>query len=223
MTTKNKIVKQGDQEIIDFDPNNWAKTQYQKFDSAIHNIRYELREVGNNDATIYFNEEALNQITKKPKQLIKQLLDNKFIYKTALANHNEYAINNTNVYCRVCYRKEFDNVKTGNNYKNQFNYNNCRFREYEIINHLEAQHYFNYRGYDGKQPVSEQNKLTPEKIKEYISYSEPNFEIKEHDFEVIEMDNSRFDRVYMKIKCKNCGYDRLIVEDVSTCTKEKSN
>jgi len=209
--------------INDFTVDNYSVyskgTKLDIFESRIRQARRELREriesgeQGLENIEIVFTEESLKTITKNTKNLINQLLKGKYIIDNGYGN---YTVNNKRVYCVYCTEKEFNQSKTTSR---EFNNSQGEFYEYDALDHLERTHYFNYRGYDGKQEISENNKLTPEKYNEYISDKMPQFEIREHDFEVLSIDNSRLDRIYMELKCKICGTTRTVREDVETCTK----
>jgi len=169
---------------------------------------------------IEFSEDRLKDITKLTNKLIKELINEKMII--AIGN-NKYKINMQKVYCKMCYKKELEKEKTEYNHNASDFIHNYYFYVWEVTRHLENDHYMNRKPYEWDEDKSIKNPITSEILKEYISESIPNYEVKSHDFEIVKTEYVREDRFDIKLKCKTCGYEHNCYENVSTCIREITN
>ncbi len=189
-----------------------GKTKRDIFDSTIWSLRRDQDNLPI-DTQIFFTLETLKKLTKSTTALIKELINDKVIIRDP-NNSDQFIINSTKVYCLSCERDQHIKSKTERSYDSR----DLSFYEYDIRSHLRINHY-----YEKIRSINEPDKfispITDKVINETITYKKPIFETHKHNFEIINIDNSRLDEITIKVKCQNCKAELSINENIATCTK----
>src|SRR5688572_2484844 len=157
-------------------------TKKQLFMKTLREIQRELKREGKEGLNIIFEVEYLKQLTKVPKTLISQLLNEKVLIEKG----KEYKFNNKIFYCYYC--EEFNQIgkfkKEQNPYYNNKDYDS-KLYEYEIEDHLinEHQQYKTEYSNDYKNKWKKST-VTEKTIKEFIREDKPKFKVHDHDLEI---------------------------------------
>jgi hypothetical protein len=176
-----------------------------------------------NEKPILITFEKMKELTKAPSALINKLIKQKMLVKTE--TENVYAVNETKVFCKDCQQDEVEDyhLKLDNSSYEHKIYD-ASFYEWEIAEHLRSSKHGIGKELNDKYvwvniPISE------EQINKYIVYEKPEFKVHQHSFKVTEIDNSRLNKVYVRLVCERCGYDTgdyRITESVPVCTEAVS-